>query len=215
MFCFPSETYQICLVTYLYCILFQVWLTSQSADIKRRGYVELHVLLPAKVKGNQFRGSWPAIRMHSKLGDGEFNIDIVEIVNGDPRIHMSVKTANERSLFPHFPSYVANADFTKDPLIAGFEWNIQKNNQIDLTWWMSWYDISLHKWVSEHTTKTLISWPSAAQEYSLLHKAFTGEGFSLLINLAEGGDRPGCETNVNHLPHYMTVLSAKVFGFQW
>ena len=36
-----------------------------------------------------------------------------------------------------------NADFTKDQLIAGFEWNVQEEaGQIDMTWWMTWWDLS-------------------------------------------------------------------------
>ena len=75
---------------------------------------------------------------------------------------------------------------------------------------MSWYDIYHHKWVSEHTTKSLYA--GVDKDYYGLHKSFTGEGFSLVINLAEGGDWPGHETFVDLIPHYMTVLSAKVYG---
>ena len=75
---------------------------------------------------------------------------------------------------------------------------------------MSWYDIYHHKWVSEHTTKSLYA--GVDKDYYGLHKSFSGEGFSLVINLAEGGDWPGHETFVDLIPHYMTVLSAKVYG---
>ena len=50
------------------------------------------------------------------------------------------------SQFPDQPSGL-NADFTVDPLIAGFEWNILTDasgadlGQIDMTWWMTWFDL--------------------------------------------------------------------------
>ena len=86
----------------------QVWSTAQSLDIKMRGYVEVRSTLPAKVNGGNLKvgdllhspdwlslmlvcqGSWPAIWM---LGTGNGHewprhgeIDIVEAVNGDPRV---------------------------------------------------------------------------------------------------------------------------------
>ena len=94
----------------------QVWSTAQSSDIKMRGYLEVRSTLPAKVNGGSLKvallhkrdfalisdtmwrvtsvtctqGSWPAIWM---LGSGNGHewprhgeIDIVEAVNGDPRV---------------------------------------------------------------------------------------------------------------------------------
>jgi len=188
---------------------YQVWSTAQSADIKKRGYVEVHATLPANIiGGNQFKGSWPAIWMRDTRNN---LINIVETINGEPRIHMTLHTASKSHQHPNPSSYHANADFTIDPLIAGFEWNIRdEKNQIDLTWWMSWYDIYHHKWVSVHTTKSLYA--GVDKDYYGLHKSFTGEGFSLVINLAEGGDWPGHETFVEPIPHFMTVFSARVYG---
>jgi len=188
---------------------FKVWSTAQSTDIKERGYVEVHATLPANVRSNQFKGSWPAISMCSCTGNDLINI--VEIINGEPCIYMTLHTALKSYQHPEPSAYYANADFTVDPLIAGFEWNIH-SSQIDLTWWMSWYDIYHHKWVSEHTTKSLHA--GIDKDYFGLHNQFTGEGFSLVINLAEGGDWPGHETFVEPMPHFMTVLSAKVYGFK-
>ena len=55
-----------------------------------RGYVEVRSTLPAKVDGGNMRGAWPAIWM---LGTGNGHdwpthgeIDIVEAVNGDPKV---------------------------------------------------------------------------------------------------------------------------------
>jgi len=194
---------------------YKIWSTSQSPDIKMRGYVEVHATLPAKINGTEFKGSWPAIYLLDCYFS-DIEIDIVEMINGEPRIHMTTHSPSHNryvsgGLQPS-PPYVANADFTEDPLIAGFEWNIQKEkSKIDLTWWMSWYDISLHKWVSHHTTKSLSRYKD--KDYNAFYESFTGRGFSLVINLAEGGNWPGHETFVNPEPHYMTVLSAKVYGF--
>ena len=107
----------------------------------------------AQVNGGQYRGSWPAIWMlgagngHNWPRHGE--IDIVEAVNGDPRIVMSIHSTNHHGgnpqvthtgneaggtetdlCWPQHPPenpYSLNADLTRDPLIAGFEWNVQDN----------------------------------------------------------------------------------------
>ena len=73
-------------------------------------------------------------------------IDIVEAVNGDPRVNkeiiydlammlcssnqivMTVHSTNHNGGNGQHPSenpYNLNADLTQDPLIAGFEWNIR------------------------------------------------------------------------------------------
>ena len=103
-----------------------------------RGYIEVRSTLPAKVNGENLKGSWPAIWM---LGSGNnYNwpssgaIDIVECVNGDPKIHMTLHSTHhygENGQHPKPSSYQANADFTKDPLIAGFEWNVKRNQVTD------------------------------------------------------------------------------------
>ena len=69
---------------------YQVWSTAQSAEIKTRGYVEVRANIPAKVDGGNLKGSWPAIWM---LGTGNGHewprhgeIDIVEAVNGEPKV---------------------------------------------------------------------------------------------------------------------------------
>merc|ERR1711936_967562 len=78
---------------------YQVWSTAQSSDIKMRGYVEVRSTLPASSSnGWSMKGAWPAIWM---LGTGNGNewpnhgeIDIVEAVNGDPTIVMSLHSTN-------------------------------------------------------------------------------------------------------------------------
>ena len=86
---------------------------------------------------------------------------------------------------------------------------------IDLTWWMTWYDLGVKQWVSQHTTKSLFSWGN--NDYTTFYNSLNGEGFSLLLNLAEGGVWPGFY-NVNDCmkdgkPHYMVVSSVKVYSF--
>jgi len=43
------------------CESYQIWSTAQSEDIKKRGYVEVRALLPARVDNENLKGSWPAI----------------------------------------------------------------------------------------------------------------------------------------------------------
>jgi len=199
---------------------YQVWSTAQSSDIKKRGYIEVRSTLPGKVNGDHLKGSWPAIWMlgtgngHNWPHHGE--IDIVEMVNGNPKIYMTLHSTNHNGgngQHPDAGSYQANADFTKDPLIAGFEWNVRHEiGQIDLTWWMTWFDISSQSWVSHHTTKVLFE--HGNNDYYDFYDSFNGEGFSLLLNLAEGGAMPGThDTFVDGQPQFMQISSVKVYGF--
>jgi len=199
---------------------YQVWSTAQSEDIKMRGYVEVRSTLPAKVDGGHLKGSWPAIWM---LGTGNGHdwpthgeIDIVEAVNGDPKIFMTIHSTHHNGgngQHPDTSNYWANSDFTQYPLIAGFEWNIRPEvGQIDLTWWMTWFDVSSQSWESQHTTKVLFE--NGNNDYWDFFNSFNGEGFSLLINLAEGGVMPGThDTFVDGQPQFMHVSSVKVYGF--
>ena len=104
-----------------------------------------------------------------------------------------------------------NADLTRDPLICGVEWNIH-GSQIDLTFWFSWKDLGSGQWQKHHTTLVLGAWGN--QDYWDFYHSFMGEGFSLLINLAQGGDMPQTqEVLVDGQPQHMVVQSAKVYGF--
>jgi len=199
---------------------YQVWSTAQSGDIKTRGYVEVRATIPAKVNGGNLRGAWPAIWM---LGTGNGHdwprhgeIDIVEAVNGEPKIVMTVHSTHHNGgngQHPSHSSFTANADMTEDPIIAGFEWNIRHEiGQIDLTWWMTWYDLSSESWETHYTTKVLFEWDNS--DYYDFFNSFNGEGFSLLINLAEGGTMPGTtDTFIDGKPQFMRISSAKVYGF--
>ena len=44
-------------------------------------------------------------------------------------------------------------------------------------------------WVSQHTTKVL--YEHGDNDYYDFYNSFTGEGFSLLLNMAQGGVMPG------------------------
>merc|ERR1719450_57178 len=202
---------------------YKVWSTAQSEDIKYRGYVEVRSTLPAKTNGGNLKGSWPAIFMEG-TGNGigwpsHGEIDIVEAVNGDPTIMMSLHSTNHFEGRPQHPPknpLYMNADLTRDHLIAGFEWNVQNDiGQIDLTWWFTWFDQSSHSWVSDNTTKSLMR--NGSNDYYDFYDSFNGEGFSLLINLAEGGAVPGVydknQVFVDGQPQYMNVNSVKVYGF--
>jgi hypothetical protein len=97
-----------------------------------------------------------------------------------------------------------------DQLICGFEWNLENQGQIDLTWWMTWYDLGSQNWKSEHSTLVLQQW----NDYWDFYNSFNGEGFSVLINLAEGGNFPGTsDALIDGQPQLLVVKSAKVYGF--
>ena len=97
-----------------------VWTTAQSSDIKNRGYVEVQTLLPAKIHGSNFKGAWPAVWMLGTSNGGHWpgrgEIDIYEMVNGEPKINMALHSTHHHSGNPQKPPnspFYANADFTK------------------------------------------------------------------------------------------------------
>ena len=195
-----------------------LWTTASSPATKNRGYVEVKALIPAKVGGGNLKGAWPAIWM---LGAGngagwptKGEIDIVEVANGNPNVIMSAHSTNHHGGGPQHPGknpiYMAS-DFTTTPLVCGMEWNIRDNiGQIDLTWWMSWNENGA--WKEDHTTLSLFK--NGNNDYYDFFNSFNGEGFSLLINLAEGGVFPGGpDCLVDGQPQYVVVQEAKVYGF--
>jgi len=202
----------------------QVWTTAQSGEIKKRGYLEVRAKLPARRNGNSnLAGSWPAIWMLGTGNGWEWprhgEIDIVEVVNGVPDVVMSLHSTNHHGGGPQHPPdspFKINADVTETPAIFGFEWNVREDvGQIDLTWWLTNYDLGAQQWVQQHTTKVLFI--GQDNDYMDFYESFNGEGFSLLINLAEGGVFPGVYhpdgVIVDGQPQYLVVSSAKVYGF--
>ena len=52
------------------------------------------------------------------------------------------------------------------------------------------------------------------QDFHEFYNTFTGTGFFLIINLAEGGTFPGTsDVLVDGQPQYVVIQSAKVYGF--
>lgn len=198
-----------------------VWSTALSSDTKKRGYVEVRTTMPVHGYGS-FRGAWPAIWM---LGNGNGNgwpkngeIDIVEAVNGDPKIYMNLHSPcchGGNGQKPSKNPFFINSDLSKNAFIAGFEWNVRENiGQIDLTWWHSWLDSNSNSWQGDHTTKVLYS--NQNNDYWEFLKSFNEEGFSLIINLAQGGDFPQVFDKNQCLtsgPQYMNIQEVKVYGF--
>ena len=211
----------------------------------------------------QSTGAFPAIWM---LGAGGgpthtdwpkyVEIDIVELINDDPTIHMntwSTNTKDNNGEHPPNDPYYANADFSKvkihfsakiechhsgfsssrtssyliffsnflskDTLICGLEWNVQEDiGQNDITYWHSWYDLDTESWETKDTTLSLLK--DEFDDYDEFLNSFTGDGFTLLINLAEGSDwvMGECDCSesdilANGENHYLVVQSAKVYGF--
>ena len=83
--------------------------------------------------------------------------------------------------------------------------------------------------MSQHTTKVL--YEHGNNDYYDFYNSFTGEGFSLLLNMAQGGVMPGQTSNtadmsaisimfagthdtfVDGQPQFMEISSVKVYGF--
>ena len=109
-----------------------------------------------------------------------------------------------------------NADFETNPIIAGLEWNVQDHlGQIGLTWWITWFDQGLQTWKAGKTTKKLLK--ESNHDYFDFYNSFNGSGFSLLINLAQGGKFPRVFNpdyiHADGRPQHMHIHSVKVYGF--
>ena len=86
--------------------------------------------------------------------------------------------------------------------------------QIDLTWWMTWFDLGAQSWQEQHSTLVLREEDAASNDYFDFYDSFLGEGFYVLLNLAEGGTFPGTsDVLVDGQPQYVVIQSAKVYGF--
>merc|ERR1719186_1909110 len=200
-----------------------VWSTAHSEGIKTRGYIEVRALMPAKTDGGSYRGAWPAIKM---LGVDEAEwpkngqIDIVDLRNGDPSVMMTLHSTNHHGAYgqnpPHNPLHL-DTDMTNIPVIFGLEWNVKADDeQIDLTWWITSFDIPSQQWKNERTTKSLLQSEGDAQDYAVFMKSFNEGGFYLLINLAQGGHFPGVYDKDALLmdgPQHVVIESAKVYEF--
>ena len=81
---------------------------------------QVRALYPSKVNGETLKGAWPAIWM---LGSGNGyewprhgEIDMMEAVNGRPKIYMATHSTNHNGGNAQHPSayaYEVNADFTQ------------------------------------------------------------------------------------------------------
>ena len=113
---------------------------------------------------------------------------------------------------PEHP-YRLDTDLSEDPIIAGLEWNVH-HDQVDLTWWMTWFDRGSRSWRSDHTTKVLAK--HRGDDYDVFYNSLSRDGYYLIINLAEGGRWPmgnADEVFPDNKQQYMKIKSVKVYGF--
>ena len=102
-----------------------------------------------------------------------------------------------------------------DPIVCGLEWNLENHNQIDLTWWYSWFDINSNQWETSHSTLVIVHLHE--QDFSEFYKTFNEGGFYLILNIAEGGEMPGVSDSSKLFPdgqpQYMVIESVKTYKF--
>merc|ERR1719186_2193174 len=147
-------------------------------------------------------------------------IDIVEMRNGDPSVLMTLHSTNHHGAYGQHPSHNPlhlDTDMTKIPVIFGLEWNVKVDDgQIDLTWWITSFDVSSRQWKNEKTTKSLFKSEGDAEDYAVFMKSFNEGGFYLLIDLAQGGDFTGVynkDALLKDGSQHVVIESAKVYGF--
>ena len=198
------------------------WNSGDLESTKMHGYLEVRAKFPAKTDGHEFKGAWPAVWMLGSQGANggwpqEGEIDIMETINGDPNIYMSLHSTNHYGGNAQHPSgsVDANTDYSKYGAILGLEWNIHDSaGQLDLTWWISYFDLGSQSWKTEQLTKSLYS--GTGDDYEVFYNSFINhKGFFAIINLAEGGDWPGCLDHsclLNSGDQHVIVESAKVYG---
>jgi len=201
------------------------WNSGDSESTKTQGYLEIRAKFPAKSNGDNFRGAWPAVWMLGTgngggwPGNGE--IDMMESRNGDSSIAMSLHSTHHNggnAQHPPDQPLFANADFSRDGAVLGLEWNVQANiGQLDITWWITYFDLGTNSWTSMHTTKSLFASSGAGNDYSEFYNSFVNaNGFYAIVNLAEGGDFPQCFDPscvfVDGQAQYIVIDSAKVYG---
>jgi len=203
------------------------WNSGDLKATKLQGYLELRVKFPAKTNGGNFRGAWPAVWMlgtgHGSIWPGQGEINIMETANGNPSIFMTLHSTHhyggDHQQPPGQPLHV-NADFSRHGAILGLEWNVRDEiGQIDITWWISYYDLDTYSWNSMHTTKSLFKTRGDGNDYSDFYDSFVNsKGFYAIVNLAEGGSFPNCYEYecvlVDHEPQYVVIDSAKVYGVE-
>ena len=113
-----------------------------------------------------------------------------------------------------------NGDANKYPLVAGVEWNIVHDWQLDLTFWFSWYDNDAKGYVKKAITKTL--WKGSGDFYQFYNtlngwnKESHAPGYFVVLNIAQGGngiwefDPNKCLQDGDQFMH---IHSVKVYGY--
>lgn len=201
------------------------WHTGDFNETKKQGYLEIRARFPAKTDGGRFTGAWPAIWMLGTGNNGDWpgcgEINIMDTVNGEPSLVMSLYSTHHyggNAQHPPEQPLFANADFSRDGAILGLEWNVQDSlGQIDITWWITYYDLGTKSWTSMHTTSALLEAAGEGNDYQDFYNTFVeSKGFYAVINLAEGGVAPQCLDYscvfVDDRNQYLIVDSAKVYG---
>jgi len=198
-----------------------VWTTAQSPEIKNRGYLEVRALMPAKTNGGNFSGAFPAIRLLGAEGkewpdSGE--IEVAKLRNGEPTVHMALHSTNNHGVNGQHPPnnpVQLETDMTKIPVIFGLEWHIKADDgQIDLTWYITSFDFPSNEWKSQNSTKSLLKSNGEADDFPVFSKSLSGEGFYLVINLAQGGHFTEVKKESDLLvdsPQLIVIESAKVY----
>lgn len=201
------------------------WTTKGLGD---RGYVEVRALLPAMPNADaSFAGSWPAIWMMARdlqsagwPACGE--IDIMEMINGDPTCYMSLHSPKHHGANAQHPEggpFYLDVDLTKSPGVFGLEWHMIRGDdgavkQLDITWWISQENLaSPGKWLTKCAVKSLVASPGDLDDLQTFVDGFA-RGFYLIVNLAEGGNFPGKDPGLQpDKPQNVTILSAKAYHF--
>lgn len=206
------------------------WATN---SIGLHGYIEVKSFLPTSYKNSneldpRLAGGWPAIWMmptRDVLWPGGGEIDIMEMVNGNPKWYAALHSSNNYgghcqypgNMHPRYKPFDLGYDLTKTPGIFGLEWQVRKEDEkIDLTWWATYSENGAMK----ITTLSIRLGDRVGDDREVFSKSFEEGGFYLIVNFAQGGNFPdGSRGNRDPellqavYPQNMTILSAKAYSF--
>ena len=140
--------------------------------------------------------------------------DIALFVNGIPDIEMELHSPSHwggQAQHPPLNPLHVESDLSLNPLTSGLEWKVDQQ-EVSLTWHFDWLEQTTKSWKHAKTNLTITE--NNNSDFFVFYNSFAKQGFSLIIDLPEGGVMPGTNNVlVDGQPQHIHVSSAKVYTF--